>query len=83
MWAVRTSSQSLDLVDENASDVMAGNFKFMTGTERDDAFFVSAPVSYVNAIPQNLRFEIYLETTQSFWNPGQWTYIVNSDLGKR
>lgn len=47
-WAVRTSSQSFDLADENAREVTVGSFKFMTGTERDDAFFDSAPVLSVN-----------------------------------
>jgi hypothetical protein len=42
-WAVMTSSQSLDLADENAREVTAGNFRFMTGMESEVAFFVSAP----------------------------------------
>jgi hypothetical protein len=56
--AVRTSSQSLDLADENARQVAGGNFKFATGMESEVAFFAREPSSNPSTVQFGARREL-------------------------
>ena len=55
VWDVSTSSQSLDLVEENDNEVTGGILRLVMGVERELAFFEDEPVKCITSVQYMIK----------------------------